>query len=219
MSRFFVNLTVAVMLATGPTAASFAQAATRIAELPEPDNEALRVCILSQLGGVTPNSPTAFSEITGDLTWFMFERVRNEPDANLVGSMNSSWLNLRSDDAEDLIAQSAVLRPLCAKRWPASQRDRIVKLPTDEFDRAGVCLGNASVLQGAAKASGESQLLVVTKRVIDWYSKSLSDTAMTQHDFGGDQGPTKAITAWLRAGHELGNPNTILATCNSQIPH
>lgn len=211
-------LTMAAVAFCAWPGASLAIAKTPLETLPAPDKEALRVCTLTQLPGIHGASTEVSSAATADATWFMVERVRDEPAANFAAALSSSWSLFASDDAPELIARSHTLKPLCAKRWPASQRDYPVTLPTDDFDRAGICAGNASVLHGMAKTFEDSKLLAVTERVINWNSTITTDEAMTQHGFGGSDAGTKAIAAWLLAGHSLGNPITILAACNDLVP-
>lgn len=218
MQRLISALTVAAVALSSIVAVPLARAAAPLTALPKAGDEALRVCILARLAGMDPDSPTDTFAATADVTWFVMERARNEPTSGYVEAINSGLSKLRLDDAREIMAQAAVLNPLCAKRWPASQRAMKVKLPSDSFDRPGICLSYASLLQGMAQAGKEPVMLAETRRIIDWNQKSLSDAVLAKHGFGGDDGSVRALAGWLRAGHALGNPASIVAACGALVP-
>ena len=218
MKRMISALVVAAVALSSLVAAPLAQAAAPPTALPQADDEALRFCILARLAGMNPDSPTETFTATTDVTWFVMERARNEPDSGYVEAINSGLSKLRVDDVREIMAQAAVLNPLCAKRWPTSQRAKKVNLPSDGFDRAGICLSYASLLQGMAQAVKEPVMLAETKLIIDFNKNSLPDRVMIEHGFGGDDGAVRALAGWLRAGHALGNPASIVATCGALTP-
>ncbi|MFM5895717.1 MAG: hypothetical protein ACKOQM_14980 [Novosphingobium sp.] len=192
-----------------------AQASDSLASLPVADNDALRVCGLLPLSRIETADPEERVALTADATWFIMEQ---EKDTSVEAFMASVKERLRSDlaspDLPRILESIETLAPLCAQRWPFSQRSYPVALPVSQFDRAGICAMAGAMLSGMARNGRAPATYAAAQVVISHTTSILSEKALVKHGFKLRPGSTAIGSAWLKAGHRIGNLNTILTACS-----
>jgi hypothetical protein len=205
---------LAVTLAIGGVERVAAQPAVPITTLPVADSAALRVCELVPLGAIGAADAEGRIALTADSSWFIMEQEKNTPDEAYMSSVKE---RLRSDlegpDVSSIMASAETLAPLCAERWPVSQRSYQIVLPGAQFDRAGVCGMTAAMLSGMARKGNATVTAEAAQRIMAEVKPILSKEALIAHGFRILPGSTAIGANWLKSAHCLGNLNSIFAAC------
>lgn len=214
MKRLIATLAAAAAVCCAPAA----QATTQFAALPGPDDDALRVCALAQTAGMERATLAESIGMVADSAWFMFEQVDREPNETYLQSIKQKSDNMKVGDLPAINANAAAIVSQCATRWPASQRSMMIVLPDNKVDRAGICLGSAALILGMAQAAKDTELTALAQGVIAWSTPQLTPKFSGVGDEAAKTRINGALSGWIRAGHHLGNINSIVQACDALIP-
>jgi hypothetical protein len=183
--------------------------------LPAADNDSLRVCELVPLSAIGTADAEGKIALTADATWFIMEQEKDTPDEAYMTSVKERLRgDLEGPDVSRIIASAETLAPLCAERWPLSQRIHPVVLPKSKFDRAGVCAMAAAMLSGMTRHGDTPAIAKAAQRIIAEVTPILSKKALIAHGLKMRPGSTAIGANWLKSGHRLGNLNSVFAACS-----